>query len=101
MKLERCDECEAILEELRNALAEMPPQIRKRYESDRDAFLMMVGGSEEDVARLEESGDKYLFRRTLPDAVEKQGSDYYKIQSAYRKMIVHRFQTGHRALFGR
>jgi hypothetical protein len=95
----QCDECQAILDEFREALSEMPLQVKDQLWSDREAFLKIIGGTEEDVERLEEADGKFRFpfqrsgRHVLPEG------RYPKIQHIFEKMTLHRFRTGHSRLF--
>jgi hypothetical protein len=95
----QCAECEAILEEFRGALAEMSPQRLDELWSYRDAFMKMVGGTEEDAERLDEIADR--FRPRFPGSPETLDRDgyYSKIHTALQKMLVHSFRSGHRGLF--
>lgn len=97
----QCDECEAILDELRNAVAEMSPDLRNRYQADREAFMKMIGGTEEDAERAEEAVGKFQFPFSRPGSHHLPEGRYPNIQNAIRKMVVHRFRTGHRTLFTR
>ena len=97
----QCDECRALLEEFRDALREMSPEVTERFWSAREAFLKLIGGTEEDLEHLEESADKYQFRQ--PSAGSLPARDGYgsKIQSALGKMFAHCFRSGHRFPFYR
>ena len=41
----QCDECRAILEEFRDALREMSPEVTERFWSAREAFLKLIGSA--------------------------------------------------------
>jgi hypothetical protein len=86
-----CEECRAIAKELRNAFAEMPPQLRDDFRADCDAFRRLIGETEEDAERVEGMvggfGQSGWFE--LPEG------RYPAIQNAFRRMVMNRFRTGH------
>jgi hypothetical protein len=86
-----CEECQAIAEELRNAFAEMPPRLKDEYRADGEAFRRMIGGTEEDVERAE--GMAGEFRQS--GWSDRPEGRYPRIQKAFRRMVMHRFRTGH------
>ena len=90
-----CDECAAIVDELRDAFGEMSPELLDRYRDDRDAFMNLIGGTDEDFGRAEELIGKSKFPIQGSGLFDALGGRYPRIQSAFRKMIVHRFRTGH------
>jgi|SRR5580700_5997357 hypothetical protein len=100
----RCDECEAILEELRAASAEISisPTRRDELRDCGDAFLGMVRGTEEFGDRVDELLEKFRFRAentgSLGGYLEPRNP---RLRDAFRRMMVHRAQTGHTALFRR
>jgi len=107
----QCQECEAILDEFRHVVSEMSPELRNQYQADREAFMKMIGGTAEDVERIEQAGERFRFPFQPRVPYERSGSHrlpegrYPEIQNVVRKMVVHRFRTGHmilfRKLFGR
>jgi hypothetical protein len=94
----QCDECAAIADEFRDAIGEMPPNLLDRYRAERDAFRKMIGGTDEDFERAEEILGKPKFPINGSGLFDALGGRYPKIQNALRKMIVHRFRTGHKAV---
>ena len=91
----QCEECQTIREELGAALAEMSPESAEQFWSDRSAFMKLIGGTEEDLEHIEDSSREYRFRVQFPVSLEAIEGRNPKIQSALRKMLVHRFRTGH------
>ena len=59
-----CVECQAIIEELRGAFAEVlaSPKLRDELRDDCKAIMGVLGGTEEDPERLEEVMGKFQFR---------------------------------------
>jgi hypothetical protein len=94
----QCDECEAILEEIRNAFAKLhlSPKLSAELRDDGEVFLRALRGTEQD---LEEGLGKLQFRSQSPESLRAPESRYPKIGVALRKMFEHRFRTGHIALF--
>jgi hypothetical protein len=94
----QCDECEAILEEIRNAFAELhlSPKLSAELRDDCEVFLRTFSGTEQD---LEEGLGKLQFRSQSSASLRAPESRYPKIAVALRKMSEHRFRTGHNALF--
>jgi hypothetical protein len=74
----------------------MSPELTDQFWSDRDSFMGMIGGMEDDAERAEEVLGSYQFRPRFPGSLEKRERDYSKIQNAVRK-IVHRFRTAFRS----
>ena len=95
MNVVQCSECEAILTEFRRALDEMPPALRDQYWADRDAFMSMIGGTEEEVQHLEQSGGKFQFPFYGSGAHRLSEGRYPRVHMAFRKMFEHRFRSGH------
>lgn len=95
----QCPECQAILEEFRSACAEMPLEINSQFWSDRNVFTKLIGGTEEDVERLEELGEGFRFPPRLPGSNDERERYYSRLQNALGRMVVHRFRTGHNELF--
>jgi len=94
----QCDECVAIADEFRDAIGEMPPNLLDRYRAERDAFRKLIGGTDEDFERAEEILGKPKFPINGSGLFDALGGRYSKIHNALRKMIVHRFRTGHKAV---
>jgi len=94
----QCIECEAILEELRDAFGKTSPKLLDQYRAERDAFLKMIGGTEEDFERAEEVLGKPQFPIHSNGLFDALGGRYPKIQTAFCRMIVHRLRTGHVAV---
>jgi hypothetical protein len=108
----QCAECRSILDEFEDALAEVPPESSAQLWSRRDAFMKLIGRTEEDAERLEELGGQHQFRPWLPGAFDEREryssiahGRYPAIQNAFRKMLAHAFRTGHwigwKKLYGR
>ncbi len=86
-----CEECQAIARELGDRFAEMPRKLRDQYRAACEAFWRMIGGTEEDAERAE--GMVGEFRQSAwSDPLEGRHSG---IQKAFRRMVMHRFRTGH------
>ena len=80
-----CEECQAILDELARAKAEMQsvPALRKKME----AMYRMVGGTEEDVELAEEVLAK--FRPQDPRQLGQSLTSHPKVQKALQRMVEH------------
>jgi len=52
--LTESNECAALVENFKRALAEMPSEPADRFWSDRDVFMKMVGGTKENAKRIAE-----------------------------------------------
>lgn len=91
-----CDQCEAILREYRDAVAEMPPDVQDQYRADRESFIGMIGGTEEDVERAEQVADSFRSPVAQPGPYLLPEVRYPKIQNVFRRMMEHRFRSGHR-----
>jgi hypothetical protein len=93
----QCDECQAILEELRNASAEIcaSPKLRDELRADCDALFKMMAGTEDDV---DEVLGKFRFRPQQPGIREFR---YPRVGDAVRKMFEHQTRTGHNVLLHR
>ncbi|HEX4002684.1 MAG TPA: hypothetical protein VHX36_08550 [Candidatus Acidoferrales bacterium] len=91
-----CEECLAILEELRVAYIESGVALPfgSEVQSSRDAFSKILTGTEEEIDAVLA---RYPFRaQALVDSPEYRNP---KIAAALRKMIGHRARTGHRFPF--
>jgi len=95
----QCDECEAILEEIRNASAELhlSPKLSAELRDDGEVILRTFGGTEED---FEEGLRKFKFQfRPHPPNELIAASGYPKIVAVWHRMSEHRRHTGHIVLF--
>jgi hypothetical protein len=91
-----CDECRAIVEELRGAFAEVQasPKLRDELRVDCQAVFGVLGGAEEDPERVEEVIAKFQFRPGTDTECRTP-----RIRDAFRKMGNHCLRTGHGILF--
>jgi len=97
MSTTQCNECDAILREFRDARAEMPPVLRDRYWAERNAFLKIIGGTEEDVERAENVAGNFPF--PAQSGLHLPEGRYPKIQTIFCRALVHRFRSGHTILW--
>jgi hypothetical protein len=91
----QCDECEAILVELRSAFAEIDsfPRLRNELRADCAAIIGVLRDKEEDAERVEEIMRKFQFRPGRDTECRTP-----RIRDAFQKMTDHRLRTGHMAL---
>jgi hypothetical protein len=93
----QCGECQAILEQLRNALAEAR-ELLKTDNAGRDALPAFRKPVSDITAQteeeLEELLDKYPFR-FQPEPHTTLGLKYPRISDAFRRMFAHKVRTGH------
>ena len=93
----QCDECEAILEEIRNASAELhlSPELSAELRDDGEGILRTFGGTEGD---FEEGLRKFQFR-PQPPRYQIECYGYPRIAAVWHRMGEHRLRTGHIVLF--
>lgn len=90
----QCDECRAIILELRDALVGAPLSRERRAElqAHSEAFSRMLRGSEE---AADELFAKYSFRPKPPELLESPLFRNPRAKQALRKMLEHAVRTGH------
>ncbi len=94
----QCDECLAILEEIKAAYAESGVSLKfgPDFWSEHEAFSKMLTGTEDDI---DAGFDKYPFR--AQKALDRPEYRYPRIAAAFRRMTVHRAHAGHKFPFGK
>jgi len=99
----QCDECQAILEELRAAFAETSGIPKTQGDESRDsliAFLEILGQKEAYTDRLDELLNKFPFRPQHPASLGANPEPPHpKTLAAFRRLLAHRAKTGHDPLF--
>jgi hypothetical protein len=94
--LTETNEWAGVVEEFRRALAEMPTELADRFCSDRDVFMKMVGGTEEDAERIAEK-NQFCLESSGPFETLKGVCP--KVHDTSRKVIVCRCRSGRTDLF--
>ena len=98
MNQSACDECRTIAEEFRRALVKVQasPKLKVELRAAGEAFLEMMGGTEEGFERAERVLGRFQMGSRRPGLL---GTD-----DPIRKMYEHHARTGHmalRVLFGK
>ncbi|HEV2388984.1 MAG TPA: hypothetical protein VGS20_17220 [Candidatus Acidoferrales bacterium] len=81
-----CDECEAILRELREAYASAWASSDQQTRDAWLAFARLTGGTEQDAERAEELAPRAKFQDPL------------RVNRALARMSIHQARTGHSLL---
>jgi hypothetical protein len=87
-----CRECEAILEELRDAFAETQAALKLTGELriDGESIAKMLRGMDDDEVLA-----KFQFRAQPPESLREPASEYPRLRDVFRKMSEHHSRTGH------